>query len=175
MVEGIVSGFIVEIEVYKGFFDWVVYSFNNWCIKRMEVMFGFSGYVYMYIMYIYCLFNVVSSDIDCSEGVFIWVIELFSGKNLMKYRCWGMENEINWINGFGKLIKVLGVLMDLYGYDLISFFFYIVCGFIFLEIFVGFCVGIDNSGEVKDYFWCFWVVNYLFVLKFRWIKGELIY
>lgn len=94
-------------------------------------------------------------------------IEPFSGKNLMKNRRRGMENEINWTNGPGKLTKALGVSMDLYGHDLTSPPLYIARGFTPSEISAGPRVGIDNSGEAKDYPWRFWVTTHPFVSKFR--------
>ncbi|MFA1509030.1 DNA-3-methyladenine glycosylase [Priestia aryabhattai] len=165
--EGTASGFIVETEAYKGPFDRAAHSFNNRRTKRTEVMFGPAGHAYTHTMHTHCLLNVVSSDIDCPEGVLIRAIEPFSGKDLMKTRRRGMENEINWTNGPGKLTKALGVSMDLYGHDLTTPPLYIARGFTPSAISAGPRVGIDNSGEAKDYPWRFWVTNHPFVSKFR--------
>lgn len=61
--EGIVLGYIVEIEVYMGVGDRVVYSFNNCWMKWIEIMFVEVGWVYIYVMYIYILLNVVVVEV----------------------------------------------------------------------------------------------------------------
>ncbi|TYR80773.1 DNA-3-methyladenine glycosylase [Priestia megaterium] len=163
---GTASGFIVETEAYMGPEDQAAHSFNNRRTKRTEIMFGPAGHVYTYVMHTHCLVNVVSSTIEKPEAILIRAVEPFSGKELMKERR-KVDHIKNWTNGPGKLTKALGITMSSYGHLLTERPLFITEGFTPANISSGPRIGIDNSGEAKDYPWRFWVTGNPFVSKSR--------
>jgi DNA-3-methyladenine glycosylase len=162
--QGIAVGYIVETEAYIGPSDKAAHSFNNRRTPRTEVMFHRSGLAYTYLMHTHCLFNVVSGGEEKPEAVLVRALEPRYGIELMKTRR-GIQELNNLTNGPGKLTKSLGITMEDYGSSLTLPPLYIAKG-IFPEcISVGKRIGIDNSGEAKDYPWRFWITNNKFVSR----------
>ncbi|KZB92233.1 DNA-3-methyladenine glycosylase [Priestia flexa] len=162
--EGTTSGFIVETEAYMGPEDRAAHSFNNRRTKRTEVMFGAPGNVYTYVMHTHCLVNIVSGPVNKPEAVLIRAIEPFSGIDLIQKRR-KQALPKNWTNGPGKLTKALAITMKAYGHDITNSPLYISKGFTPTAISSGPRIGIDNSGEAKDYPWRFWITNHPYVSK----------
>lgn len=160
--EGVAAGYIVETEAYMGPEDRAAHSYGNRRTKRTEIMFGEAGHVYTYTMHTHTLVNVVSSQMDKPEAVLIRAVEPHVGIELMHKRR-GTDNPRNLTNGPGKLTKALGITMDDYGRSFSEPPLYIAKGYTPLEISVGPRIGIDNTGEAKDYPWRFWVTGNLFV------------
>jgi DNA-3-methyladenine glycosylase len=154
--DGTAAGYIVETEAYKGPEDRAAHSYNNRRTKRTEVMFAGPGAAYTYLMHTHCLLNVVSAEKDKPEAVLIRAIEPAEGINLMKERR-KMDSLKNLTNGPGKLTKALGVTMDDYGRLFSEPPLILTEGYTPDEIAKGKRIGIDNSGEAKDYPWRFWV------------------
>ncbi len=154
--EGTAAGYIVETEAYKGPEDKAAHSYNNRRTKRTEVMFAGPGLAYTYLMHTHCLLNVVSAEKDKPEAVLIRAIEPAEGISLMKERR-KMDNLKNLTNGPGKLTKALGVNMEDYGRLFSEPPLILAEGYTPAEIAKGKRIGIDNSGEAKDYPWRFWV------------------
>lgn len=162
--DGVASGYIVETEAYIGPNDQAAHSYQNRRTKRTEVMFGEAGHAYTYQMHTHCLVNVVSGKEGWPEAVLIRSVEPFSGIQLMKERR-NIENLINLTNGPGKLTKALAISMDDYGNSFQTPPLLIGEGFSPENIAVGKRIGIENSGEAKDYPWRFWIRGNPFVSR----------
>lgn len=156
--KGIAAGYIVETEAYMGPSDRAAHSYNNRRTARTEVMFHRSGLAYTYLMHTHCLFNVVSGGEEKPEAVLIRALEPLYGIELMKIRR-GTDKLTSLTNGPGKLTKSLGITMEDYGSSLSLPPLSIAKGFSPESISVGKRIGIDNSGEARDYPWRFWVTN----------------
>ncbi|WP_347551413.1 DNA-3-methyladenine glycosylase [Pseudalkalibacillus hwajinpoensis] len=163
-VDGLASGYIVETEAYLGPIDQAAHSFNNKRTKRTEVMFGPSGYTYTYVMHTHCLFNVVSGQIGLPEAVLIRAVEPVEGLELIRLRR-GDKKEKDLTNGPGKLTKALGINQGDYGRLLDVPPLYIQTGYQPEHISQGKRIGIDNSGDARDYPWRFWVTGNKYVSK----------
>lgn len=162
--EGIVSGFIVETEAYIGPEDRASHSFNNLRTKRTEAMFGPAGTVYTYVMHTHCLVNVVSGERETPEAILIRAVEPSSGIELM-YQRRGDKKEKDLTNGPGKLTKALGIVKNDYGKSYLEPPLYIKEGYKPDSISEGKRIGIENSGEARDYPWRFWETGNQFVSR----------
>jgi DNA-3-methyladenine glycosylase len=162
--EGIAAGYIVETEAYVGPGDKAAHSYNNKRTARTEVMFQQSGLAYTYLMHTHCLFNVVSGSVDKPEAVLIRALEPLYGIELMKVRR-GIEESTKLTNGPGNLTRSLGITMEDYGRLLTIPPLYIAKGFCPESRSAGKRIGIDNSGEARDYPWRFWITNNKYVSR----------
>ncbi|WP_045522196.1 DNA-3-methyladenine glycosylase [Neobacillus niacini] len=162
--QGIAAGYIVESEAYKGPSDRAAHSYNNRRTARTEVMFHRSGLAYTYLMHTHCLFNVVCGGEEKPEAVLVRALEPRYGIELMKIRR-GIEVLKNLTNGPGKLTNSLDITMEDYGASLTHPPIYIAKGFCPESISVGKRIGIDNSGEAKDYPWRFWITKNKYVSR----------
>ncbi|MEH7097864.1 DNA-3-methyladenine glycosylase [Neobacillus vireti] len=162
--EGMTAGYIVETEAYIGPGDRAAHSYQNRRTKRTEVMFQRSGLVYTYLMHTHCLFNVVSGGEEKPEAVLVRALEPVIGIELMKRRR-GIEVLTNLTNGPGKLTKSMGITIEDYGHALTSSPLFIARGICPESISAGKRIGINNSGEAKDYPWRFWVTNNKYVSR----------
>ncbi|MRG86363.1 DNA-3-methyladenine glycosylase [Salinibacillus xinjiangensis] len=162
---GLTSGWIVETEAYKGPEDRAAHSYQNRRTKRTEVMFGKPGLVYTYSMHTHCLVNVVSGEVDRPEAVLIRAVEPKDGIDLMYERRGVDKKEVNLTNGPGKLTKALGITMEDYRRSLYEPPIYIAEGPKPASISKGPRIGIENSGEAKDYPWRYWVTGNRFVSR----------
>ncbi|MFS0783280.1 DNA-3-methyladenine glycosylase [Bacillus sp. 1P06AnD] len=158
------SGFIVETEAYLGPEDQAAHSFNNRRTKRTEIMFQHPGHIYTYVMHTHCLVNVVSAEHNRPEAVLIRAIEPFTGIEIMKKRR-GMADLRKLTNGPGKLTKAMGITMNDYGHTFYGSSLYIASGYKPSHISSGPRIGIDNSGEAKDYPYRFWITGNPYVSK----------
>ncbi|WP_034681126.1 DNA-3-methyladenine glycosylase [Caldalkalibacillus mannanilyticus] len=165
--EGIAAGRIVETEAYIGPGDRAAHSYGNRRTKRTEIMFGPAGYVYTYVMHTHCLVNVVSGKEDHPEAVLIRAVEPYYGLELMYQRRGEKKKEQELTNGPGKLTKALGIDMSDYGRSFSIPPLYIAEGAPPEAVLTGPRIGIENSGEARDYPWRFWVRDNPFVSKFR--------
>ncbi|WHY69074.1 DNA-3-methyladenine glycosylase [Neobacillus sp. SuZ13] len=162
--EGMSAGYIVETEAYIGPGDRAAHSYNNRRTRRTEVMFQRSGLVYTYLMHTHCLFNVVSGGEDHPEAVLVRALEPKFGLELMKKRR-GKEDLPSLTNGPGKLTKSLGITMEDYGHPLTLPPLFIAKGISPESISAGKRIGIDKTGEARDYPWRFWITNNQFVSR----------
>ena len=163
---GTASGWIVETEAYIGPEDRAAHSYGSRRTKRNEVMYGPPGYVYTYVMHTHCLINVVSGGIEHPEAVLIRALEPCSGLELMYERRGKEKKEQELTNGPGKLTKALGIVKEDYGRKMFEYPLFIAKGEEEINaIAVGPRIGIDNSGEAKDYPWRFWLHGNRFVSK----------
>lgn len=162
--EGIASGYIIETEAYIGPDDKAAHSYQNRRTKRTEIMFGEPGLVYTYVMHTHCLVNVVSGEKDKPEAVLIRALQPLSGIELMKKR---RNSDVlkNLTSGPGKLTKALGITMSDYGHSFLDPPLLICEGNKPESISTGKRIGIDNSGEARDYPWRFWITGNPFVSR----------
>ncbi|SES00731.1 DNA-3-methyladenine glycosylase [Salipaludibacillus aurantiacus] len=165
--EGTAAGKIVETEAYKGPGDRAAHSFGNRRTARTEVMFGPSGFTYTYVMHTHCLVNVVSGGDLNPEAVLIRAVEPVEGLELMHRRRPKARRTVDLTNGPGKLTKALGIVKADYGRPLHEPPLYIAEGRAAEEIKTGPRIGIDNSGEAREYLWRFWEAGNPFVSRFR--------
>lgn len=165
--EGVAAGWIVETEAYKGPEDRAAHSFGNRRTARTEVMFGEAGTVYTYVMHTHCLVNVVAGAVGSPEAVLIRAVEPYIGLDLMYERRGHDKKKKDLTNGPGKLTKALGIVKADYGLDFMKPPLYIADGPAPDEVEAGPRIGIDNSGEAKDYPWRFWVKGNEFVSRHR--------
>jgi DNA-3-methyladenine glycosylase len=162
--QGIAAGYIVETEAYIGPGDRAAHSFNNRRTARTEVMFHHSGLAYTYLMHTHCLFNVVSGGEEKPEAILVRALEPRYGIDIMKTRR-GLKELKNLTNGPGKLSKALGITIEDYGSSLTHPTLYLAKGFYPESISVGKRIGIENTGEARDYPWRFWVSNNQYVSR----------
>ena len=164
---GVTSGWIVETEAYIGPGDRAAHSFGSRRTARTEVMFGPPGYAYTYVMHTHCLVNVVSGVESAPEAILIRAVEPHTGIELM-YERRGLEKKLQDLtNGPGKLTKAMGIVKADYGHPLSQPPLFIAEGRDSQEIITGPRVGIDNSGEARDYPWRFWEKGNVYVSRFR--------
>lgn len=162
--EGIAAGIIVETEAYIGPMDQAAHSYNNRRTARTEIMFHQAGLAYTYVMHTHTLFNVVSGEPGNPEAVLIRGVEPLAGLDLMVKRR-GMPESANLTNGPGKLTKALGINMSDYGHPLTKKPLFITQGPVPDSISSGKRIGIDNSGEARDYPWRFWITGNRYVSR----------
>lgn len=163
--EGIAAGYIVETEAYIGPDDKAAHSYGNRRTKRTEVMFGPPGFVYTYVMHTHCLVNIVSGPKDSPEAVLIRAVEPYLGMELMEARRGPRKKIEELTNGPGKLTKALGISQEDYGHPIFERPLYIANGKAPEEIQAGRRIGIDNSGEAKEYPWRFWISNSSYISR----------
>lgn len=157
--EGLASGYIVETEAYIGPGDQAAHSYNNRRTPRTEVLFGPPGFTYTYVMHTHCLVNVVSGEIGQPEAVLIRAVEPCHGTQLMFERRGTNKGIRDLTSGPGKLTKALGISKEDYGHPLTEPPLYIATGIDPKTISSGPRIGINNSGEAKDYPWRYWITN----------------
>ncbi|KRF10717.1 DNA-3-methyladenine glycosylase [Paenibacillus sp. Soil787] len=159
------AGWIVETEAYIGPGDRAAHSYGNRRTARTEVMFGPPGYVYTYVMHTHCLVNIVSGEPGHPEAVLIRAVEPCIGIDLM-YDRRGYDKKLKELtNGPGKLTKALGIVKEDYGRPVFERPLYIAEGRAVESIAAGPRIGIDNTGEAREYPWRFWVEGNPFVSK----------
>ncbi|SDI49666.1 DNA-3-methyladenine glycosylase [Alteribacillus bidgolensis] len=161
---GLAAGRIVETEAYMGPDDRAAHSYRNRRTKRTEVMFSTPGHVYTYEMHTHCLVNVVCEKTGIPQAVLIRAVEPVEGIELM-YERRGNKKEKDLTNGPGKLTKALGIIKADYGRRFYEKPLYIAEGQAPSSITSGPRIGIDNSGEAKDYPWRFWETGNPFVSR----------
>ncbi|MCM3747786.1 DNA-3-methyladenine glycosylase [Paenibacillus pasadenensis] len=154
--EGTAAGWIVETEAYCGPEDRAAHSFGGRRTARTEVMFGEPGHAYAHVMHTHCLLNIVSADAGCPQGVLIRALEPCAGIELMEKRRAGAKKLTELASGPGKLSRALGISMEDYGRPLWMPPLYVAAGREPGEIAAGPRIGIENSGEARDYPWRFW-------------------
>lgn len=158
------SGVIVETEAYIGPGDRAAHSFQNRRTKRTEIMFHEPGLIYTYQMHTHTLINIVSGDIGAPEAILIRAIEPIEGIDKMIQN---RNNQpiSNLTNGPGKLTKALNITMASYGKPIWQPPVYILEGIKPAQISSGPRIGIENTGEARDYPWRFWITGNKFVSK----------
>jgi DNA-3-methyladenine glycosylase len=159
-----ISGVIVETEAYMGPDDRAAHSFQNRRTKRTEIMFHEPGFIYTYQMHTHTLINVVCGEVGIPNAVLIRALEPLDGiEKMIEFR----KNQpiSNLTNGPGKLTKALNITMESYGKPIWMPPVYITEGIKPEHISSGPRIGIENTGEARDYPWRFWITNNKFISK----------
>lgn len=162
--EGTSSGMIVETEAYLGANDRAAHSFGNRRTKRTEIMYHQPGSVYTYQMHTHTLVNVVAAQEGVPEAVLIRAIEPYTGIEHMLNRR-PVKTFQNLTSGPGKLTKALGITMNDYGRTFLEPPLFIAAGRKVPQIASSKRIGIDNSGEAKDYPYRYFVPGNPFVSR----------
>lgn len=162
---GTASGWIVETEAYAGPEDRAAHSFGNRRTARTEVMFGRPGFAYIYEMHTHTLLNVVAGEEGMPEAVLIRAVEPCAGIDLMYARRGAVKKERDLTSGPGKLARALGIVKADYGKPLYEPPLFIAQGRATGTVMAGPRIGIDNSGEARDYPWRFWELGNPYVSK----------
>ena len=162
--EGTSSGFIVETEAYLGSADRAAHGFGNRRTKRTEILYAEAGMTYTHLIHNHCLINVVSAEKEVPESVLIRAVEPYTGVDQMLARR-PVKKFQNLTSGPGKLTQALDINMGDYGRSLKEPPLFLAEGKKPEKINSGPRIGIDNSGEAKDYPYRFWVAGNKFVSK----------
>ena len=115
-------------------------------------------------MHTHCLFNIVSGGEGNPEAVLIRALEPVGGINHMQIRR-PNQQIVNLTNGPGKLTKAMNITMEDYGHPLTSSPLYIAKGDKPHSISVGKRIGIENSGDARDYPWRYWITGNRYVSR----------
>ncbi|CEI81985.1 putative 3-methyladenine DNA glycosylase [Oceanobacillus oncorhynchi subsp. incaldanensis] len=162
--EGTSAGYIVETEAYLGNADRAAHGFGNRRTKRTEILYAEAGMTYTHLIHNHCLINVVSAEKEVPESVLIRAVEPYTGIDLMMARR-PVKKFQNLTSGPGKLSQALDINMRDYGRSLKEPPLFIAEGKKPEKINRGPRIGIDNSGEARDYPYRFWVAGNKFVSK----------
>lgn len=149
-----VGGYIVEVEAYMGPHDRAAHTYGGRRTPRTEVMFGPPGRAYVYTIHGHHCMNVVSNQVGSPEAVLIRALEPTRGIEKMIERR-GRPDHLT--DGPGKLCQALGITREHNGWDFLESPLRIADGIPVKTVAVGTRIGIDNTGEARDYPWRFWV------------------
>lgn len=164
--QGTASGYIVETEAYMGAMDRAAHSFGNKRTKRTEIMFSSAGHVYTFTMHTHTLVNVVSGPVGVPEAILIRAVEPVDGLALIASRR-PVARAVDRTNGPGKLTQALNITRDDYGRLFTEPPLYLAQGFIPQHVSQGPRIGIENTGEARNYPWRYWVTDNPYVSKIR--------
>ncbi|MFX3624160.1 MAG: DNA-3-methyladenine glycosylase [Ectobacillus sp.] len=120
------SGFIVEVEAYKGPDDKAAHSYGGRRTERTEIMYGPPGHAYVYFIYgMYHCFNIITAPAGIPQGVLIRALEPAEGIEEMKLSRYGKtditkQQMCNLTNGPGKLCRAMNITMRQKGLSLLS-------------------------------------------------------
>jgi DNA-3-methyladenine glycosylase len=111
--QGTTAGRIVEVEAYLPKNDPGCHAFRG-MTPRNEVIFGPTGYAYVYFCYgNHFMFNVVTEREGVPGAVLVRALEPVKGAGLMaKRRQKYDEGDLGLTNGPGKLVQALGINRD---------------------------------------------------------------
>jgi DNA-3-methyladenine glycosylase len=167
-----ICGKIVESEAYMGITDRASHAYGGRRTPRVEVMYGRSGFSYVFSIYgMYYCFNVVTREEGNPQAVLIRAVEPIEGFDLMAQNRFEKtydeltKSQIKGLtNGPGKLCKALLIDKNLSGEDLCGDKLYIEEGenekF---NIISSKRVGVDYAEEAKDYLWRFYIEDNKYV------------
>lgn len=168
-------GKIVEAEAYMGPHDKAAHSYNNRRTEKNEVMYGPSGYAYVYIIYgMYSCMNVIAADVGMPQGVLIRAVEPVNGLETMAQNRFGKSyGELkrssvkNLTNGPGKLCMAMGITRANNGDDLQGQRLYITEPDVSEEfsIMKSPRINIDYAEEARDFLWRFYIKGNPYVSK----------
>jgi DNA-3-methyladenine glycosylase len=171
------SGYIVEVEAYKGPEDKAAHSYGGRRTERTEVMFGPPAHAYVYFIYgMYYCFNIITAPEGVPQGVLIRALEPVEGIEEMKVARYGTTDITkqqwkNLTNGPGKLCRAMEITKEQKGLSLLSDELYMeyVEPEVHLsntyEITAGPRIGIDYAEEAVHYPWRFYFKDHPFISK----------
>ncbi len=164
-----ISAKIVEVEAYDGKIDEAAHTFIG-KTERNKVMFEEGGYLYVYFTYgvHYCA-NIVTGIKDHGTAILLRAMEPIDGleifaKNRFKKFLVNEKEEINLLNGPGKICQAFKINKDQYGIDLTKDEIYLLDSQRIddSEIIATKRIGIKKS---KDLPWRFYIKNNPYISK----------
>ena len=105
--DGLVGGYIVEVEAYLGTVDMAAHSYNGRRTPKVESLYKEGGTIYVYTMHGHNMINLVMQKEGVPEGVLIRGLEPTDGIEFMQAN--RAAEDYNLTNGPGKLTKALGI------------------------------------------------------------------
>lgn len=156
--EGLTAGRITETEAYEGPEDRACHAFGGRRTARTEVMFGPPGFAYVYFTYgMHWMFNVVACSVGTPHAVLVRSLEPISGIDLMTRRRGG---ALPLAEGPGRLAQAMAISRPDNGKDLVNSDLFIAFPPPGMSYPVGNYrvtkrIGVENTGEAKDYLWRF--------------------
>lgn len=147
------SGKIVECEAYLGFSDKACHSYKANPKGRTNVMYGLGGHAYIYLIYgMYNCINAVTRGEGEPEAVLIRALEPVWNDGKRRY------------SGPGKLCRESGITRADYGCDLCAekpsrIIMLMPDDYKKPEITAAKRIGVDYSGEAKDFLYRFYDKN----------------
>lgn len=154
--QGLTGGLIIETEAYEGPHDRACHAYGGRRTKRTEVMFKEGGHTYVYFTYgMHYLFNVVVAPKEVPHVVLIRSIIPIAGEDLMLKRRGRFPLAI----GPGRLCQAMGIRKEQNGLDMrlesSEIFIAIPPNPLKYRLRVTPRIGIENTGEARDYPWRF--------------------
>ncbi len=162
-----VSGFIVEVEAYRGPQDRASHAFGGRRTKRTETMYGPGGTAYVYFVYgMYHQFNVVTNVPEIPHAILVRGLEPVEGLEVMRRRR-PLQPDKNLTSGPGKLCIAMGIDRSLDRSYLLGDKVWIEAGRKVSprEIASGRRIGIDYAEDWIDKPWRFWLKGNRFVSR----------
>lgn len=164
----VISGKIVELEIYLGRTDKASHAYGGRRTKRNEVMYHKGGIAYIYLIYgLHSLFNIVIGKENDAIAILIRALEPVNGIEIMEKRR-DTNNVLNLTSGPGKLCAALKISGEQNGISLTG-------ETIWIEppaekvpdnkIIRAKRIGIDYAEEDKDKLWRFYIKDNPFVSK----------
>lgn len=155
--EGLSAGRMIEVEAYEGPLDRACHAFGGRRTRRTEVMFGPPGFAYVYLTYgMHWMFNMVAGAPETPHAVLVRSLEPLCGVDLMKARRGGM---LPLAEGPARMTQAMGITGLDNGKDLVASDLYIASPPPGMdeapEYAVTKRIGVENSGEARDYLWRF--------------------
>lgn len=164
--EGRCEGFIVETEAYMGPDDRAAHSYNNRRTARTEPMFREPGTIYTYTMHTHVLLNIVCGPVNIPHAILIRAVEpLEHCLPLLRTRRKAAKTDVQLTNGPAKLCQAFSISMQANGKSITNPPLYLCEGREMTKLVESKRVGIENSGEAKDYLWRFYEKDNQYVSK----------
>jgi DNA-3-methyladenine glycosylase len=152
----IVSGKIVELEIYLGVIDKASHAYGGRRTKRTEAQFLTGGIAYIFLVYgIHSQFCVVTAGENVPHAILIRALEPKTNIEIMKKRR-GTNDILNLTSGPGKLCKALQITREQNKTDLTGNSIWIEHSEIKIpetDIIYARRIGIDYAEEYKDKLW----------------------
>ncbi|MHC5374045.1 DNA-3-methyladenine glycosylase [Enterococcus sp. LJL120] len=117
--EGILAGYLVDVEAYLGPDDQAAHSFGMRQTPRVQAMYQAAGSIYLYTMHTHLILNIITQAEGIPQGVMIRGLQPVVGLPLMIEKRHGV-NGPDLTNGPGKLVQALGIQKELYGKNLFT-------------------------------------------------------
>lgn len=117
--EGILSGYLVDVEAYLGPEDEAAHSFGLRKTPRLKAMYDKPGTIYLYTIHTHLILNMVTQEQGNPQGVMIRGLEPVEGRTKMEENRQGIKGT-SISNGPGKLVAALGLSKELYGQSIFN-------------------------------------------------------
>lgn len=115
--DGILSGYLVDVEAYLGPDDQAAHSYGMRSTPRVQAMYKKAGTIYLYTMHTHLILNFITQEEGKPQGVMIRGLEPDQGLPIMEKNRNGIKGA-SLSDGPGKLVQALGISRELYGQSL---------------------------------------------------------